>query len=291
MASPAPPAPRVVILGERSSFGRDLYHWFLRQRWSVSLLAIAAGFLAVNALFATIYWATGGIEGAHGWLDAFYFSVQTSATVGYGGMAPRTDLANAVMIGESVASLIVTAVATGLVFAKFSRTTARIRFSQKVVVAPLDGVPTLMFRVGNERSGAMIETTVRVTLSRTERTREGERYFRMYDLALVRDRIGALSRTWTVMHPITEWSLLHGADAATAAAWDAEILVSVTGLDETSMQTVHARHTYDHTELVWGHRLADVLLERPDGTMVVDLTQFDGVVPVAATTTAAKPAA
>jgi inward rectifier potassium channel len=274
------PVPPPTVLGAPRSYGRDAYHWFLRQRWSVSLLVIAAGFLAVNAVFATLYWLTGGIEGSTGWIDDLYFSVQTSATVGYGGMAPRTDLANAMMIGESVISLIVTALATGLVFAKFSRTTARIRFTSKVVVAPIDGVPTLMFRVGNERSGAMIETTIRVTMTRTEITKEGERYYRMYDLALVRDRTPQLTRTWTVMHPLTQWSQLHGVDPATVAAWETELGVSVTGLDETSMQTVHARKLYDHTDILWNHRFADVLTERPDGSLLVDLNNFDKAVPV-----------
>jgi inward rectifier potassium channel len=276
VATPPPP----IVLGAPRSVGRDLYHWFLRQRWSVSLAAIAVGFLLVNALFATAYWLGGGIAGSTGWRDDLYFSVQTSATVGYGGMSPQTDLANALMIGESVISLIVTAVATGLVFAKFSRTTARIRFTSRVVITGVDGVPTLMFRVGNERSGAMIETTVRVTLSRTEITKEGERYYRVYDLPLVRDRIGQLTRTWTIMHPLTEWSLLHGTDAATLATWEAELGVTVTGLDETSMQTVHARKLYDHTDIAWNHKFADVLSERSDGTLVVDLENFDKVVPV-----------
>jgi len=280
----------VTVIGARASFGRDLYHWFLRQRWSVSLLVIAAGFLVVNAVFATAYYVTGGIEGSTGWVDDFYFSVQTSATVGYGGMAPKTGLANAMMIAESVASLIVTAVATGLVFSKFSRTTARIRFGARAVIAPLDGVPTLMFRVGHERSGAMIETTIRVTLSRTETTKEGERYYRMYDLPLVRDRTPALTRTWTVMHPVTEWSQIRGMDAASAAAWEIELLVTVTGLDETSMQTVHARWVYDHTDLAWGHKLAEVLSERADGSVVIDLRNFDAVVPLATTAAPAVPA-
>lgn len=274
------------MFGAPRSYGRDAYHWFLRQPWSISLATIAAGFLAVNAVFATGYWVVGGIAGSRGWLDDFYFSVQTSATVGYGGMAPRTDLANFMMIAESVVSLIVTAVATGLVFSKFSRTTARIRFTSKIVVAPLDGVPTMMFRVGHERSGAMIETTVRVTMTRTEVTKEGERYYRMYDLPLVRDRTPQLTRTWTVMHPLTEWSQLKGVDAAAAAAQEIEIGVAVTGLDETSMQTVHARMLYDHTDIAWNHKFAEVLSERPDGGLVVDLNNFDKVVPVPVVTSA-----
>jgi inward rectifier potassium channel len=138
----------------------------------------------------------------------------------------------------------------------------------------------MMFRVGHERSGAMIETTVRVTMTRTEITKEGERYYRMYDLPLVRDRTPQLTRTWTVMHPLTDWSQLKGVDAAAAAAQEIEIGVAVTGLDETSMQTVHARKLYDHTDIAWNHKFAEVLSERPDGSLVVDLNNFDQVVPV-----------
>jgi inward rectifier potassium channel len=279
MATPAPPRdPPIVIRGEARRPLSDLYHSFLIRPWRWVLLTIAGGFLAVNVLFAVAYWAVGGVAGATGFEDDFYFSVETAGTIGYGSMFPTSRAANILMVGESVTSLIVTALATGLVFAKFSRSTARMRFSKKVCLTPINGVPTLTLRIGNQRGNAIVEATIHITLSRTEITAEGERFYRQYDLPLTRDRAPAMTRTWTVMHPITEWSMLKDATPESLAACEAEILVSVTGIDDTSMQNVHARVNYDHTDIAWGMRLADLLAEE-DGLFIVDLTKFDDVVP------------
>lgn len=280
MAPLTPVPPGIVILGEESRPLSDLYHAFLIRPWRWVLGAIAAGFLAVNVIFAILFALVGGVAGANGWLDDFFFSVETMGTIGYGSMFPASRAANALMVAESVTSLIITALATGLVFAKFSRSTARMRFSKRVCLAPINGVPTLTLRIGNQRGNAIVEATIHVTLSRTEITDEGERFYRQYDLPLTRDRAPAMTRTWTVMHPITEWSMLKDATPESLAAVEAEILVSVTGIDDTSMQNVHARTTYDHTDLAWGMRLADLLSER-DGQFIVDLTRFDDVVPTA----------
>jgi inward rectifier potassium channel len=279
-----PPSPpfQPIILGEPRAFLRDAYHAFLRMRWSLSILVIAAGFMALNFAFALVYFFLGGIANARpgSLLDMLYFSVQTTATIGYGSMYPATDLANVLVMAESAAALIVTALATGLVFAKFSRSTARVRFSQRAVITPVDGVPTLMLRIGNERGNSIVSAQVRAVLSRAELTREGERYYRFHDLQLTRDWAPALSRTWTVMHHIDERSPLHGADAATLAAWDAELVVTVTGIDDITMQQLHAMHSYDYPDLHWQAKLATMLSTRADGAFVVDLRKFHEVDPL-----------
>jgi inward rectifier potassium channel len=286
MATPAPasapppeprPPPRIVIHGEARRPLADIYHAFLLRPWRWVLSAIAGGFLAMNFAFAVVYWLVGGVAGAGGFVDDFFFSVETAGTIGYGSLYPASRLANTLMVAESVCSLIFTALATGMIFAKFSRSTARIRFSKHACLTPINGVPTLTVRIGNERRNAIVEAVIHVTLSRTEISEEGERFYRQYDLPLTRDRAPAMTRTWTVMHPITEWSLLAGATPESLAACEAEILVSVTGIDDTSMMTVHARTTYDHTDLVWGLRHGDLLTETPD-EFIVDLGKFDDVV-------------
>jgi inward rectifier potassium channel len=285
MATPAAAPPtRIVIHGEARLRISDAYHAFLIRPWRWVLGAIAGGFLFVNLVFAILYWAFGGVGGADGFADDFFFSVQTAGTVGYGAMYPVTRIANVLMVAESVTSLIVTALATGLIFSKFSRSTARMRFSKHVCITPINGVPTLTLRIGNQRGNAIVEALIHVTLSRTEISDEGERFYRQYDLPLTRDRAPAMTRTWTVMHPITEWSMLKDATPESLAAIEAEILVSVTGIDDTSMQNVHARTSYDHQEIAWGMRLADLLRETPEA-FVVDLTKFDDVVPTVATAT------
>ena len=279
---PAQSAPPVLIVGAKSTPFRDFYHRFLRVSWPVALLALVAVFLALNAAYAGLYLVTGGVANARpgSFVDAFFFSVQTMGTIGYGSMYPASLAANVLVVSEAVVGLLVVALATGLVFAKFSQSNARIVFSRQVVIAPWDGVPTLMFRVGNERGNQIMEAHIRVVLIRTERTKEGVTFYRMLDLPLTRDRSPALSRSWTVMHSITPDSLLHGHSPESLRAIECELLVTVVGVDDTSLQPVHARHTYLDHEIVWGARHRDVLHERPDGQMVLDVTRFHDIEPI-----------
>src|SRR5262249_22633364 len=157
--------------------------------------------------------------------------------------------ANALMVAESVVGLIVTALATGLVFAKFSLTQARVAFSRHVTISPVDGVPTLSFRVGNERGNTIVDAMVRVALVRTETTVEGVLFYRMYDLHLVRERSPAVSRSWNVFHRIDEGSKLYGATPESLKKEETELIVTIIGIDDTSLQPVHARHRYIDDEI------------------------------------------
>lgn len=279
---PSPPIPPPLVVGERRRYLHDAYHAFLLMPWSLSILAICAGFMLLNFGFALIYFFMGGIANARpgSLLDMLFFSVQTTATIGYGSMYPATDLANVVVMTESAVALVVTALATGLVFAKFSRSTARVRFSHLAVITPVDGAPTLMLRVGNERGNYIVAAELRAVICRAERTREGERYYRFYDLKLARSHAPALSRTWTVIHTIDEESPLFGATAATLADWDAELVVSVSGLDDITMQQVHASKSYDYPDLRFDAKLATMLSTRDDGRFIVDLSKFHDVEPL-----------
>jgi len=253
---------------------RDFYHALLQFTWPMTMGFIALGYGTVNLLFALAYYATGGIQGARpgSLADAFYFSVETMGTIGYGSMFPATDAANVVMVIQSTISLVLTALATGLVFAKFSRPTARLMFSRCLALSPMNGVPTLTFRIGNQRQNRIVEAQIRVAVVRTERTLEGKDFYRTTDVKLVRERL-SLQRSWNVMHVIDETSPLFGATPASLEADGVEILTSVTGLDDTWMQTVHATHRYTASQIAWGYRLADVLVE--EGTVItLDLTKF-----------------
>jgi inward rectifier potassium channel len=200
-------------------------------------------------------------------------------TIGYGSMYPTSVAANTVMIVESVTSLIVTAVATGLVFAKFSRSSARIAFSRAAAIGPMDGVPTLMLRVGNERGNQILEATVRVSLLRTEHLKEGTTFYRMYDLQLARERSPAMARSWTVLHRIAEGSPLYGVTPESAARDEVELIVSVVGTDDTSLQPVHARKQYVDKDIVWGARHSDVLSEDDGGNLILDVRKFHDIEP------------
>ncbi|MBK9030343.1 MAG: ATP-sensitive inward rectifier potassium channel 10 [Myxococcales bacterium] len=275
MPGPPAPAPRLILLGDRRRPLQDLYHALLIRPWWFALGGLAVAMVALNLVFALVYWAIGGVANVHGFGDCFFFSIQTAGTIGYGGMTPTTTAANVAVAIESIASLLATALATGIVFAKYSRSTARIRFARHPTIAPFDGQPTLRLRIGNMRGNSIVEAQIRVVYSRTHVTREGETFYPQVDLTLVRDRAPALARAWTVMHTIDATSPLAGATAASLAAIEAELLVSVTGVDETTLQTVHARTAYDASAIAWGARPADIVEDRGAGGFVVDLGQFD----------------
>lgn len=266
---------------------RDAYHLMLKASWASILAAIAAGFLALNALFALGFMATGGVAGARAgsFRDAFFFSVQTMGTIGYGAMYPVSTAANDLVVTESVVGLIVTALATGIVFSRFSRTTGELLFSRHACIAPMDGVPTLSFRIGNDRSSTIFEARVAVTVIRTETTIEGHVFYRLHDVDLVRSQSQALARSFTVMHRISEKSPLFGATPETCSRDEVELAVSVVGTDDTSLQPVHARRRYQMKDILWGARLADVLSELPDGRLQLDLRKFHDTVPTQATAT------
>jgi inward rectifier potassium channel len=281
---PTPAASDVIVIGAPRARLRDIYHVFLRVPWSVALCAIVALWLGINAVFAIAFVVFGGVAGARSrslW-DAFCFSVQTMGTVGYGSMYPTSVVANVLVTVESVTGLVVTAVATGLIFAKFSRSTARVVFAKYAVIGPMDGVPTLMMRVGNERGNSILEANIRLVLIRTERLKEGSTFYRMLDLKLSRERSPAMARSWTVMHPITPESPLYGATPESLAKDEVELVVNLVGTDDTSLQPVHARARYTDTEVLWGARHADILGENAQGQLVLDVRRFHEVEPTLA---------
>lgn len=277
----------VVVVGAKWHPLRDAYHSLLRMPWPGVLMAIAGAYLAINALFAWGYVLVGGVYGAHpgSFRDAFFFSVQTMGTIGYGAMYPTETGAHVLVVAESVVGLIITALATGMVFARFTQTTGQLVFSEKACISPMNGVPTLSFRIGNDRASMIYEAQVRVAVIRTEKTTEGTTFYRLYDVTLARDRSPALARSWTVMHPITQSSPLYEMSPEMCVADEIELAVTVVGTDDTSLQPVHARRRYELSDIVWGARLADVLSERPDGQMILDVRRFHDLVPTEPTAT------
>lgn len=271
----------IHVVGGAARPLRDFYHALLRLNWPATLGLVAGSFLAINTAFALIYLGVGGVDNARAGslLDAFFFSVETMGTIGYGVMNPRSDAANWCMVVESVVGLLFTAVTTGLVFAKFSRPTARIVFSRNAVISPFNGVPTFMFRVGNERGNAIVDAHFRAVVSRTERTAEGTQFYRAYDLKLVRDRALTLNRSFSLSHRIEQGSPFFDQTPESIAEQEYELQIIVVGIDDTVMQTVHASHNYFAPDILWGSKLHDVLSDLPDGSMLLDLGKFHEVQP------------
>ncbi len=280
IAGAGPLEPGATIVGLDDSRLSDLYHMLLNESWPALLAAIATAFIVLNAIFAVIYMLNRGIENARpgSFGDAFFFSVQTMATIGYGQMVPNSLGANILVSVEALVGLIGLAVITGLVFAKFSRPTARVRFSRVAIVSNRDGIPSLQFRMANLRANRIVDASARVVFARQERTLEGDEMRRFYDLKLLRDHNTLFVYSWTAIHPITEDSPINSVTKAAMESASAEIIVSVIGLDETFAQTVHARYSYRPRDILWGHHFVDILERGPDGTLSIDYTHFDDVV-------------
>jgi inward rectifier potassium channel len=266
---------------------RDLYHLLLRATWPGVILFIFVVFLGINSVFALAYWKAGGIAGAQegSLLDAFFFSVQTFGTIGYGAMHPTTRLANALVSAESFFGLLATALCTGLVFSRFSQPRSEVVFADNVTISIFDGSPTLTCRIGNDRKDVIVNAEVSIEAVKTTTTKEGHLMYRSFPLKLVRGRASTLSRTWTALHVIDESSPLWNMTPELAKKNELEIYVSVTGIDETTMQTVHGRTRYLDTEVLWGARMADLLSEDASGKLKLDLTRFDDVESTPATET------
>ena len=279
MADPKP-ADWVEVINAPSSLLGDLYHQLLRASWGATAASVAALFLGTNVVFALLYLAVGGVANARpgSFADAFFFSVQTLGTIGYGTMYPASPAAHLVVTAEALAALAVSAIATGLVFAKFSMPTARLAFSREATVFTLDGARTLAFRVANERGNYVVEAQVRVSLVRNERSAEGVSLYRMYDLQLVRDRSPALGRSWTVLHRIDAASPLHGATPGSLERDEAELIVTILGIDGTSAQNIHGRHSYEAKDLRFGKRHADMLRPLPGGRIQLDYAAFHDLI-------------
>jgi inward rectifier potassium channel len=260
----------------------DAYHALIATTWPRFVTVLVLGYTGINAMFAVAYAAVPGtIANARlgSVADDFFFSVQTLATIGYGVMYPQTLYGNVLVAIESTVGILLLPVVTGLVFAKFARPTARVVFSERALITTRDGVPSFVFRMANLRRNQIVDAHARVVLTRAERTPEGESVRRIHDLPLVRNESPLFALTWMAVHPITAASPLAGATAATLEEWNAEIVVSLVGIDETLSQTIHARWSYLPGEIVWGGRYADVLFDLPGGRRRVDYSRFHEIRP------------
>lgn len=273
----------VIRKGVSHPHWRDPYHLLLTLNWFWFFFAIAIFYIIINTLFALLYLAGGDcLENARpgSFADAFFFSVQTMASIGYGVMHPRTDYANVVVTIEALVGLMALAMSTGLMFARFSLPTAKVLFSNVAVIAPYNGVSTLIFRTANKRRNRILEAQVRVSLLRDELTKEGDFMRRFYDLKLVRSQTPIFALTWTVMHQIDESSPLYCATPESLVEVNSEIVVILTGLDETVSQTIHARHSYIESEILWNKRFVDIFSRKQNGRWLIDYTRFHEVEPV-----------
>ena len=262
-----------VKLNTASWEWRDTYHWLLTLSWPHFCGMLLVAYLVVNAAFAALYVAYPGcLAGTTGrsWPDCFFFSVETLATVGYGHMYPDSLYGHLVATAEIMVGMFGLAAVTGLIFVRFSRPTARFVFSDSLVIAPFNGQPAVMLRVGNLRHQSMVEAQFRLMLLRDEEVLEGGTMRRFYELPLMFNRLIAFPAAITLRHIIDEKSPLFGQTPAEFAASDTRFMASIVCVDTVIQASVQCQHHYDWNDVRFGHRFVEIYTDGPGGKLVVD---------------------
>jgi inward rectifier potassium channel len=276
---------RVVKLGGREiiaegltlNFWADISHRCMTASWPVFIAGAALVFLAFNAFFACFYWIgdqpiSNVPNGAY--IDYFYFSIETLSTAGYGDMHPQSHYGHFIATVELFTGIFSMSLMTGLIFARFSRPSARLLFAENPVISLHEGRPTLMIRLANERHNIIANANARVWAFKSVTTKEGQPLRRFYELALDRNEIPGLALSWTLYHTLDETSPLHGLSADDMEVATVSLIVVLSGYDVVAAQTVHARKSYEHFEIRFGHRYADILDTQDDGRLRIDYGRF-----------------
>jgi len=253
---------------------RDVYQWLLALRWPQFAALVAAVYITLNLLFATLYSldreSIAGSTGGSWFFDCFFFSVQTLATVGYGHMYPQTLYGHVISTIEIMSGIFLLAVVTGLIFVRFSRPVARIAFSRRLVISALNGQPTLMVRVGNQHQHSIVDTEFRIMFMRDEPLVEGGDFRYFYTLKLHFDKLIIFPAALTLRHVIDKSSPLYGATLESLRNSRALFAVSVSGIDPVIAAPVQAQQDYSWRDVRFGERFVEIYTESGRGQLTVD---------------------
>jgi inward rectifier potassium channel len=274
---------RYRIQGSQSYGVSDIYYHLLEASWLEILFWAFGGYLVINTIFALLYLLGGNaITGAEAgnFFDAFNFSVQTFSTIGFGTMSPTSPFTNLLVVGESFAGLVAVALGAGVIFAKFARPSARVVFSKKMVVHRRDGVPTLQFRIANERRREIYAARMQATMLVEEKTAEGQAMRRFYTLPLERSEVPVFTVTWTGFHQLNDESPLHARKGHGNQQEIVFILVMFEGRDSVTLQTVQARHVYTPVDVFPAHAFADIIEHEQKDQIILHLDRLHDVIPI-----------
>jgi inward rectifier potassium channel len=276
---------RVIVFGDREiitegldlSFWADISHRCMTASWPSFIAGVVVVFIVFNAAFGLLYWL--GDEpvsnvARNDYLDYLYFSIETLSTAGYGDMHPQTHYGHFVSAVELLTGIFSMSLMTGLIFARFSRPSARLLFVNNPVIATQDGKPTLMVRLANERHNIIGNATARLWVLKNTITKEGRAIRRFNELSLLKNEHPALALSWTLYHVLDEQSELFNLGAEDLKAANIMLVVVVSGYDVVAAQTIHARKSYDHTDIRFGQRYADILENLEDGRIRIDYGKF-----------------
>ena len=276
---------RVIAFGDREiitegldlSFWADISHRCMTASWPSFIAGVVLVFIVFNAAFGLLYWLGDqpvSNVARNDYLDYLYFSIETLSTAGYGDMHPQTHYGHFVSAVELLTGIFSMSVMTGLIFSRFSRPHARLLFANNPVIATQDGKPTLMLRLANERHNIIGNATARLWLLKNTITNEGRAIRRFNELPLLKNEHPALALSWTLYHVLDEQSPLFNIDTEDLKAASVSLVVVVSGYDVVAAQTIHARKSYDHTDIRFGQRYADILENLEDGRIRIDYGKF-----------------
>jgi inward rectifier potassium channel len=268
----------IISDGLHLSFWADISHRCMTATWPAFIGGAALVFVVFNAVFASFYWIgdqpISNVPGG-AYIDYLYFSIETLSTAGYGDMHPQTHYGHFIAAVELFTGIFSMSLMTGLIFARFSRPNARLLFADNPVISNHDGKPTLMIRLANERHNIIGNATAKLWLLRNVVNVEGASHRRFYELPLVRNEHPALALSWTLFHIIDENSPLHQQSAEDLDAMSVSLSVVVSGYDIVATQTVHARRSYNHADILFGRNYADILGTQEDGRLRLDYGRFN----------------
>jgi len=259
--------------------GINIYHSLVSMRWLRFFSIIGGIYLFINLLFATIYMMVGlehltGISGLNTtdkFIEAFFFSAQTITTLGYGRVAPVGTITNIVAASESMLGLLTFALATGLMYGRFSKPTATIQYSNNAVMAPYQNINGFMLRVVNPKKNQLVEVEVSLTLSMQDKSAQFRKF---HQLEVERPKVVFFPSMWTIVHPINEESPLFGLTEEELLSKDAEFIVMIKAFDESFSQTVYSRSSYKAEEIKWGEKFVYLNQQKGSG-IVVDVGRID----------------
>ncbi len=269
----------VVKEGHKNSYWEDLYHKLLTSSWIYLIAFISSVYLSYNFLFAALYWlypeSIANVRPGHYW-DYFFFSIQTSATIGYGNFYPQTQFAHIIVTLEAIFGFVLTAISTGLIFAKFARPNAKVIFSKNIIRAPYAKKDVLLLRLANTRINRIIEGRGRFSVLLNETTEEGHFLRKIHDLKLERDTTPIFGLSWTLMHVIDANSPLYGKDHKELEKLNPEFFVTFQGTDETFFTAIAANHYYKFEHLLKNKKFRDII--RSEGEKrIIDIGNFHTV--------------
>lgn len=273
-----------VTTGLSQPFWEDLYHHLLAVRWPTFFVLICAAFSLINTLFAWLYMAVPhGIAGQSpdGFLGAFFFSVETFATVGYGAMHPASTAGHLVSTAEVLVGMMCNALITGLVFSRFSRPHAKLLFARMpVIFRRSDHSQILMIRVANARLNIISEATAYLRFMTLETDSDGQVTRTFHDLPLERNHHPVFAMGWNIIHEITPDSPLYGKSSASLIEADAQLILSIDGIDDNTDQFMRSRHVYAARDIRWRHRYPSLIAIDAHGVHRIDYRKFHDVEPV-----------